>query len=82
MDLQQVFASMPEWTEQLGTEQHALLAKLMETENSKGFAEFSAEEVLLIHQHLLRAEANMRALKDAEAVIKAIKPTTTGADFI
>lgn len=82
MDLRQLFDSIPEWTEQLTTEQSALLAKLMEIDNSKGFAVFGADEVRAIHEHLIRAEDNASRVKEARGTINGIKPSPSGADFI
>lgn len=82
MDVERIFASLPEWSRELTDDQKALLARLMAVKNSRGFVGFNPDDARALGAQLLKGEEAEARIDELRHAIESLKPARADTDFI
>jgi hypothetical protein len=82
MDVARVFNNLREWKRGLTTEESALLVRLMEIKNSKGFSDISVEDVRKIQEQMLHSDEDVGRVDEVKRAANNLKPTYSDIGFI
>lgn len=82
MDVARVFNNLREWKRGLTTEESALLVRLMEIKNSKGFSDISVEDVRKIQEQMLHSDEDVGRMDEVKRATNNLKPICSDTGFI
>jgi len=82
MNVERVFASLPEWSRELTEDQKTLLSRLMAAKNTKDFRDLDLKSIEVLGAQILKGDGAEAEVNELRRVIEALRPTRTDTDFI